>query len=418
MTCPRAAGALLLLGALFALAACDNPTNVGDELVGGEDAGPERVVLRPGAGLDVDTARYAPETGTSVPGEIDVARFLAGQQEAGAPLGNVEATGYFDVGRIGAPSELDALTIDSVTVDLVVNYAYGSTSEPITVSLHDLAEEWEANNAPADTTFDSGFAERQTITTFSAAPGDTLSVSLPQRWIREHESELRTVGDTAFGGAFHGFQVRAAGGSGVVGFASSSTRMRVIYESPSGQEERPIARYRLTEQLTTVRSSGRASSDDQRALVQDGIGRALSIELAPPDSLRGVAVNNATLVLEADTAASGLPETFMRPTLEQLELRNGPDDDEGDDLPRGRFLTFNEEEARFESNFALRNVVQPVLNDAADFGEIQLRPPPRLVQVRRQNIPVPVPSLNSALIRLDEGHEPRLELVYTPINEE
>lgn len=415
MTCSRAAGALLLLGAFFSLAACDNPTDVGGELVGGEGADPQRVVLP----LDVDTTHYAPETGTSIPGELGVARFLAGRQEAaGTPFGDVETTGYIDFQRVNVPADFQNLTIDSVNVELVANYAYGDTTQPTHLSLHDLTEEWDANNAPADTTFDPGFAEGQPITTFTATSGDTLTVSLPQDWILEHRDELSTPGDSAFAEAFHGFQVRAASESGVIGFASSATRMRVVYEPPAGQQE-PEATYSLTEQLTTVRSSGRAPAD-QLALIQDGTGRALSFELNPPDSLRNVAVNNAELIFEADTTVEGLPGAFHRPQIRRLELRNPPgeEDDESDALQRGLFLELDADSSRFETNFALRDLVQDVLNGTVNYGEIQVRPPPRIVSTQFGPQPVPVPSLNSALIRQDVDRAPRLELLYTPLEDE
>jgi len=432
----RAAGALLLLSVLCSLAACDNPTDVGGELVPGEGAGPQRVVLKPGAGLDVDTTRYAPETGTSLPGEIDVARFLAGRQEAVPPsFGKAEATGYIDVERASAPSDLEGRDIDSVNVELVADYAYGDTTRPTRLSLHDLTEEWDVGNTRADTSFAPGFAENAPITTFTAARGDTLTVPLPRDWIRDHAGELNTPGDTAFAEAFHGFQVRAAGETGVVGFTSSAARMRVFYEPPA-DEQAATAVYSLTEQLTTVRSSGRASDgdesdgDDRRTLIQDGTGRVLSFELDPPDSLRSVAVNNAALILEADTTLETLPEGFRRPQLRRLELRDAPPGDENDRLPGGLFLDFNAASGRFENSFALRDLVQDVLNGTVDYGEIQVRAPRRLVSVPRVgNLPVPVPSLNSALICRDASDDagagdgacsgpPRLELLYTPLEDE
>lgn len=413
----RVPGALacVLLFAL-SLAACDNPTDVGGELIGNrQDVDPQRVVL-PLA--PVEAATYPPTTGTESALDLRKARFLSGQT-TDDPLGNVKASAYLDFARTSTPDNIGSLTIDSVEVALTPSYFYGDTTQAVTLALHDLEEEWEADSAPADTSLD-GLADPSPITTFSVQPSDTLvTLQLPDAWVRDHADELTRSEDSTFAEAFHGFQVRPVDGSSVVGFSSNSTAMRVVFDS-DGEADAPEATFTLSQQLT-ITSQPNPRQIEERYVVQDGSGRTVAFELdfsdLPTDvTPENIAVNNATLIFEADTSIDAKPDEFVRPRLTALGLVPL---DEATDEPgfplEGRRLSFNADSSRYENAFPLTDFVEEQLRGTAETDRFLIRPARDTVRTNFGSVLVPVPSFNSALIRHDEGHRPRLVLTYTPL---
>ena len=414
----RAVSALLctLFCTLLALAACDTPTDVGGELINRPNVAPERVELP----LEIDTVDFAPTTGTSVPGELGTSRFLAGQVTGDHPLGNVEAKGYVDLARAASETNFSDFTLDSAELQLVPDYFYGDTTQAATFALHDLTEDWEANGASADTSL-AGIVEREPITTFSVPSDDTLTVALPDSWVREHADAFESASDTVFAENFHGFQIRPTDGNSVVGFSTGSTSMQASYVEEGGVET-PQVTLGPTEQLTTIRSSNAESFDD-RYVIQGGTGRALRFDLALgengviPDSLRNASINDATLIFEVASPLDATDPSFVRPRLEELDLYSDPQE-EGEEpgLLQAR-LTLNDDSTRYVDNFPLRRLVQDIILGTSSFERFQLRPPLELVQTQLGNRAVPVPSLSSALIRRDAGHRPRLVITYTPTEE-
>ena len=404
----RALSALVLLTLLFFTAACDDPTGVGGELIDRGDTGPNRVILP----LEVDTVNYAPTTGAASQINVRVSRFLAGQT-TNDPLGDVTAQGYFDFGRANAPGDIEALTIDTVEVELRPAAFYGDTTQAAELALYDMTDEWEASGADADTSL-SGTVEPSPITTFSVQPSDSVvTVQLPDSWIREHDSEIKAETDSLFADRFHGFQVRNAGGSSVVSFTASATTMRATFDDDASDVS-----FGLTQNLTTIQQPDPQQVED-RYVIQDGTGRALAFAFDFPDSLRNASVNNATLVLEADTTLEETPPNFARPSLETLDLYGIPTENPegGPRLLQRRGLTLNADASRFENNFPLNSLVQDFLLGTSEVERFQIRPPLQVAQTNFGNVPVSVPSLNSTLIRRDPEHQPRLVLTYTPTDE-
>jgi hypothetical protein len=412
----------VLLCALLLLAptACDNPTGVGGELIERPNAGPQRVVLP----LDIAPATYAPITGVTTPTAISASRVLAGQT-SGAPFGDVEATGYTDFARGTTPEDVDlsSLTPDTVEVTFTSNYFYGDTTRAATFTLHDLNEEWEANGARADTSL-ADIVEPSPITTFSVASSDTLTtVQLPDDWVSEHAAELRAEEDSVFAEDFHGFQIRPTGGNGVVGFASRSLSMRAVFEDEDEEGEAREISFGTVRQLTTIRQPTPGASPEERYLIQDGVGRALAFDFGFPDSLRNVAVNSAELIFEVDTTFVS-DEDFVRPALDGLQLYDvpltddgEPDEDEDATLLRGTQFAFDAEQSRFVNDFPLVALVQEILLGTSELERFEVHPALQSVQTQFGSTPVPVPSLDSRLIRHDDGHPPRLVMTYTPTGE-
>lgn len=418
----RALGTLLCAFLLIVPAACDDPTSVGGELIGQQGVGPERVELE----LNVSTVQVAPITGATSSTVLSASRFLAGQT-TDDPLGDVEATAYIDFARASAPSNLADRTLEAVELHLEPDYFYGDTTQTPTYALYGMREEWEASNARADTMGIAETVDPQRITTFSVQPSDTLTtVTLPPSWVRAHADVLTIEDDSTFAEAFHGFQIRPLGGSSVAGFrpaSGSNTMLRAVFETQD-DEETPEALHNVARQLTTVRQPDPKPVED-RYVIQDGTGRALSFTFNLPDSLENASLNSATLVLEVDSTLENTESRFVRPEIETLNLYDASGTDPRPiQISSGVLAGLNRLDAppRFENNFAVIDLVQDLLLDDAGAetgaGRYQLRPALRGVQTPFGAIvQVSVPSLNSTLIRSDEGHRPRLVLTYTSTDE-
>lgn len=357
--------ALLTCGLLlFALSACnDDPSGVGLG-VGprGFDGGtPVRVELAP--------TRLASESTADVTGNS--VRILTGRVDDPV-VGVTETLGYLDV---SPPSTLpdgfaDGPVTDAqlvlrprgATANLTVSsYVYGDTLSPMVLEVFEMPTEWEA------TTSDETLTAAPTPVATSApfTPGDTVRIDLPSTW-----SRFGSLNDTTgFDDAFHGFELRASAGNAVVGFVRPSSALEVVV----GED---TVAYDATKSFTSVTRP--ASPDFQdRFLIQDGSGQALSFSFQLPDSLQDAPISRAELRLTADTTLfdpATRPNGFVRPRPGNLVLQGFvPDADNtvalavSDSLgPNGRFL--------FSSNpeISLRQVFQQAAFGQATIEDYRL----------------------------------------------
>jgi hypothetical protein len=331
---------------LFMLAACgDDPSGVG---VGvnprGFDGGvPQAVNLEP--------TTFTAEPIDDVTGNSS--RILTGRVDDPV-VGEVEATAYIDV---SLPATLpDGFTDGTVSAaELVLSprgssgnttisqYIYGDTLSSMTLGIYAMPEEWEATTSDETLSAGSLIAESEPFT-----PGDTVRISLPDTW-----SGFSTLNDTTdFAETFHGFQIRALSGGAVVGYAvaGSSTSLRVEVGDDDVQ-------YDATRSFSSIERLTEPSISD-RVLVQDGVGRALSVSFTLPDSLTNSPISRAALQLQTDTTLfdpSTIPNGFVRPRTGDLVLQ-------GFTESGGTFLTvpdsLNAQGAFVFSAAALREVFQ------------------------------------------------------------
>lgn len=298
---------------LLVFAACDDdPSGVGVGVSpdGFEGGTPQNVNLVP--------TTFELETINDVTGSS--ARILTGRVNDPA-VGEIEATGYLDVslpatlpdgyttGTVSA-AELVLVPEGSSNNNSASRYVYGDTTTTMTLSVYDMPEEWEE----ATTADDKPPAGNLITTSAPFMPGDTIRIDLPDTW-----SGFSSLNDTTdFAESFHGFQLRAASGNAVAGFAVAGTAS--LLEVTVGEE---TVVYDGTRTLSAIE---RLSTPDfgDRVLIQDGIGRGLSFSFTVPDSILDAPISRASLELQTDTTLFDpalIPDGFVRPRTTNLVLQ-------------------------------------------------------------------------------------------------
>ncbi|MFQ5572124.1 MAG: hypothetical protein ACE5G0_20800, partial [Rhodothermales bacterium] len=195
---------LLLFGfLLLSFAACDDPSGVGVGLIeeGGEP------VVRALSPTFFDETPMNDITGQNILSGVG-SRVLTGQ--VNDPMfGDITATGYVDF--LSTFDTTGSPTILGAALRLIPNYAYGDTTNAVTLNLTDLIEIWSPDGARADTTLPTG----SFVTSFSFTPSDTLvDVPLPEPWVTDRDT---TLSSAFFAENFHGFALETVSGNAVVG---------------------------------------------------------------------------------------------------------------------------------------------------------------------------------------------------------
>lgn len=310
---------LLFIGLLTG---CEDASNVGLGLVEDEGGEPEQVTLN---ATNVGQRSYVSNTSNRL-------TFLTGHVQD--PLfGELQATGFVD---LRAPSSLpesfqdEDNPIEDATFRLRRSYLYGDTTGSTTLALHRIPSSWTVDGTRADTSITTG----EQITTVTVQPTDTLiEIPLPENWRQENSSLLRSD-QTAFEDDFHGFELRAADASAVQGFYADSSALRVIVAEDT-------AAYSISQDLTTIERQSQPASNADHAVVQNGIGPAVSMDFSfDADSLQGSVLNQATVMLPVDvsTMQQQTPAGFVRPLPESLSLFGVDEDGERTLLQRGELV--------------------------------------------------------------------------------
>lgn len=391
-------------GLLLMLSACADPSTVGADLVG---SGGDPVAVE-------DTLTFEQET---IKSETGNARLMLAGATDDPLLGTITATGYLDFAASNSVgSDFRDNPVRTVFLELAPDTVYGDVTEPVTLRLRDMPEEWEAAGATADTSLEAGTA----VTEFSFSPSDTLvTVELPSSWVQANEEALQ---DTAFAERFHGFQLEARSGNAVVGFDYLDTRLRAVSEAGGD-----TASFNTAKNLTTIRRSGELDLPSGRFLVQDGTG--LVVRLAPDLSTlpSDASLNRTTLRLETDEETLEQTPDFVRPRLEALRLYGLPGDGGN---PVALFDLERDEDGAFVSSASneefLRRLMQDELLNNSQFEAFRLTPVPRSQQNQTGGGGLLINTLNAALLygsaapaecgpARSEACFPRLRLVYTPV---
>lgn len=296
--------ALCYVAALLSIvlvAACDDPSSAGLELVDDQGSRPV-VIVEAASGADQEAVRD--ETGA-------LSRILVG--EAADPLtGTVRARGFLDFSEpVNPTSAFRNGPVTSVTLVLPINYVHGDSVSAGSLVLADMPEEWVSAGVPADSSIDVG----SDVANIPFSPEDgTISAELPSTWLDANEAMLRSAGSDTL---FHGFALSTTGIGAVVGLEVENIVLRVV----SGGEtlDFPVNRIlTLTERVTD------AALPAGTLLVQDtaGPGVALTFDLTDNDLATAV-INRSVIRLTIDTlvVAQNVPANFARTPAVRLQLQ-------------------------------------------------------------------------------------------------
>jgi hypothetical protein len=225
-------------------------------------------------------------------------------------FGTTSARGYFDV---LAPQSISEDFLDRPVEQAILRlgrvYAYGDTLGTTRFDVRQVAEEWTAVDAVADTLLP---VQDEIIASFDVAPGDSLiEVPLPESWIAANDTTLRSE---SFSTLFHGFRLDPSDqASAVYGFASSSS-LQLISAGDT-------VTYQVSEVFSSIEGPPDEPVADELWRLQDGTGRSLALQF-DLDALDQAAINTVRLRVNADTAAAfaDLPPGFVRPFARELAL--------------------------------------------------------------------------------------------------
>ncbi len=291
------AAALLVLS----VGACQKPTSVGEDLVGGLTGTPR------------DTVFYA--TSFSVKDEDDLtstpARVLAGRVNDPL-LGTVSATAYLDFSPSSEPGKgFSDGPVQSVQLRLVPDYVYGDTTAHITFQLWDLADQI-ADSVRTD----EMPAASDLIGQFDVSAADSMIlIDLPAQWVAKQDTALRSQYVAT---SFDGIKVAPLypDANVVLGFRVASSAMRVV----SGGD---TLNFPLTRRAYTTKRETPPSVGSDRLLLQDGLRPAASFSFAfdPSAALLPQALNRVVMIAQVDTVAlRDTPPNFVRPILTSVSL--------------------------------------------------------------------------------------------------
>lgn len=302
----RGAAAPLLVA--LAVAACDDPSNVGLGLIGEGDSEPMRVEL---GGSELPAERAAPVTGGVRSGATFTGpgRYLVGL--ADDPIfGTIEAKGYVDFATPATVGN-DFRNGTVTSVDLFMSsdgYAYGDTSAVMRYVVSDMDVAWTAFTTRSDTVLTPG--DTVVSVDYQHAEGGFI-ISMPEEWVEENGDVLL---DDDFTDLFNGFEISVMGPGVISGFLGLPGILRVT--TTTG-----VAEYPMSKILTTI-SRSEVSEIPGRTIIQDGFGQNAILDFEfEVDSIAGSAVSRAVVDVRVDlTAYDNPPPNFIRPIPTVIDL--------------------------------------------------------------------------------------------------
>ena len=382
---------LIVLLTLTFAAGCDDPASAGHNLIETDEAGPRLATQR--AETIETTPLPPPTTGNQE-------RALAGHV-TDPIFGEVNATGYLDYAVSSRPDAFDDAELQSATLLLRNEYAYGDTTAPVTLELRPITADWEASGAPADTSLDAGTP----LTTFSFHPADTLvSVPLPEDWVTDNQDVLLSE---TFTDDFHGFKftptqdVQSVAGFAVLEDDALTSRLRL-------ETEDDTAFYPASKTLTELERLSEPSTTAAHLPIQAGVGPAVRLDVDLSE-LADNALNRGIFRLRADTTAliQQQPEGFVRPLLRTLEVYGVQDDGEETRLALG---SLNSEGYYVFQSSRLRSALQAILLGELSYDHYRVNPYPEANTINASLLY----SLDAAVP--DSSYYPSAVLTLTPLN--
>lgn len=358
---PRPGTALGLLAVLL-LAACQDPSGVGLELIGEEGNDPNVTVavtdsLWIGAFDDL--------TGGFADGSPPAQSSLFAGAVTDPTFGDLRADAYLDFRPPPTvPSGFRDRTITSATIRLVRDGVLGDSTVTLDMALHEVAASWNPALAASDTTFAVGDLLATYDVPAAGTDQDTVvALALPASWVSDNDALLRSDSVTT---ALDGFRLSledGAFGGAVLGFNAAASRLRLTTSEDTVD-------YFLREVFTHVERADAPAPPPDRILLRDGTSEALAFTL-PLDSVGEVAVARAILRLYVDTEllSAGMLD---RELPEQLTLYAATDDDIRLVLAVGDYD--EDAEAYFFTSSTLTQVVQDAVLGTDFFVRFEVAP--------------------------------------------
>ncbi|PSQ96279.1 MAG: hypothetical protein BRD55_07465 [Bacteroidetes bacterium SW_9_63_38] len=313
---------------LLSLAACSDPggvgANVGREPLSGENPSETTVMAVP-------TSDTTEASLTGLDGQGQSWRFLVGNvsDNLDGRLTNnleIEADGYVDIGGPSASNPFSNTSASelSASLRLVPTYRHGDTTATLDMELCDLQS---SGVDMGRTRADESFATSNRIQSYSISPADlsapldqdTVTLDLPQSWIDNNASALKSDDDN-----LNGFKLAPTGSNTViVGFQHGSATLRVTTNSDT-------ADFGVQQSFThigeTSGSTPTVSSPNQRLLL-DGVGRGLAFNWTKSDKFAAltdsVVVSRAQIRASFDTGiyeSNNTPSDFVRPSASDYRI--------------------------------------------------------------------------------------------------
>ncbi|NNE69465.1 MAG: hypothetical protein HKN29_03770 [Rhodothermales bacterium] len=282
---------------IVALAACDDPSPVGIDLVD-EQSGTPYV-------LEVPSSQ--PESSAVLEATGNAARALFGTVDDPL-LGRTETRGYVDfVAPTVLTQNFENTPIEAASLLLLTDYVYGDSVSEITVSLRSVDLEWSGTGATSDTTIFVGDVVTESL---QRPQSGVFEIPLPQDWVAQWDTTMR---GTTFADAFHGFELSTTTSSAVIGTQVLGSSIRAIAAGDTSF-------FSAGRSLTRVIDPTGPSAVPAGYVLQDGQGLAAAFR--PQLGQRPTAVLNRGIVrIPADTSLSvDTPHAFARPPIETLQL--------------------------------------------------------------------------------------------------
>ncbi|MDX1439202.1 MAG: DUF4270 family protein [Rubricoccaceae bacterium] len=288
------------------VAACQDPSGVGLELIGEEGSDPNVLVA---LAASIEVVEQEDFTGGFANGNSPLQSRLMVGAASDPLLGDVTAEAYLDfTPPDDVPEGFFDRTITGASIRLVRNYAYGDSTGMLPLTAFEINEDWSPVGAISDTSF----AADNQLASFTVTSADTVyTLPLPTAWVAEHAEVLQS--DTV-AAAFNGFKVSVTESMTpgfVAGFNSAESALRVFTSQDTVD-------YPLSEVFTSIVREDAAPPPPDISLIRDGAGEAVRITF-DIESYVDQALANATLRIAMDPAFIEEPG-FARPAAERLAL--------------------------------------------------------------------------------------------------
>jgi hypothetical protein len=288
----------------ISISACDDPSSIGLELVDPQSGATE--VRAVGSTLAESSGIADITGGTTTEGAF---RSLFGK--VNDPVaGSFFMIGYVDfISSTNVTSAFRAAPVTFADLEFNIDYVYGDTTQPLTFNLYEVDQAWNSSDVRSDT-----FLVAQTlVTTATLMPASkTIHVPLPQSWVNQHDTALRS---TTFVDDFHGFALQATQGDAVLGVHYSGSSIRA--SSVPGD----TVNFSMSKVLSA--SSFRDDTANTEFItLRDGAAETLSVKFPlEPSEFGEVAIHRTIIRLNSADVSGLYGPQFKRPGVIRVGLR-------------------------------------------------------------------------------------------------
>ncbi len=289
------ATALILL---TAVSACDDPTNVGLDLAGGQTGEPFVRAIAPST---FETADVRDITG-------DAATMLAGGV-SNTLLGEFAAQSNIDMVSPTLSTAFRTGPVTEAWIELAPTTTFGDTVAEFDWIVSDITSPWTAFGATSDTLLAVG---AEIIRSPANATQSSFRIDLGSAWIATNDTLVR---GTAFNVLHDGFNISTNSNQVAFGLSEANSRMRII----SGGD---TANFLVAQNLTTTQRITPPALPTDRVLLQDGLGEGVKVGIDVSDpQIEGSLISKGVLRIPADTTAlQTFPSNVSVPGLQEVEL--------------------------------------------------------------------------------------------------